>query len=590
MITMEEIIARLKEILGDDYDFGTPGSPNAAILQNILGAMNELRVPQSENEALLLLIYEKISGMVVDDELSTTSTNPVQNKVITEEINKIIEGLGAKRYGVAGIGQSASALTRIYDAVGMVAEVGTDGDNSAVRNDFDTAAPFMTRKCVGTWTLTEDGRSHFNVAAYLGDDNYTEDGSIGDYVAVEYPRSYYRFENGQLIISAFPFAGYKPFDVFCVDHNPENTIEHYYHPAYALAVKDGHAVSLPGLNNEQGTYYSLTTAARTYNNDDVKSNGNLMFAAYNFYEWALFTVEFANQNCQSIMQGNVNLRSNDSDTVTFFDEDRVLTNSYQAARVVGEYIAITPNGTAHTSVSYKATHKITSIIRCDADGTENPSGNYQLIGIEYVWGTIQYDTTGETTYALAARPYATGSANSVSTPSGSPVSNASGYYPCKYRHHENPFGNQYHSSADLFNQRMSDGGNYYLDWYYLPDCPEYTPSSSSKPDATDLASNKFKKLDIGTPTTNYVDGYIVNKKYSEEYPDIWIPKKTTQGSQSTYFCDYAYLVNSYSVRLARFGGSWYYGPFAGFSSVSAHIAPSYGLATFGGDLCFSRQG
>ena len=42
-----------------DNEFGTPGSPNAAILQNILGAQNELREPQSENEALLKAIYEK---------------------------------------------------------------------------------------------------------------------------------------------------------------------------------------------------------------------------------------------------------------------------------------------------------------------------------------------------------------------------------------------------------------------------------------------------------------------------------------------------------------------------------------------------
>ena len=46
----------------------------------------------------------------------------------------------------------------------------------------------------------------------------------------------------------------------------------------------------------------------------------------------------------------------------------------------------------------------------------------------------------------------------------------------------------------------------------------------------------------------------------------------------------AYLVNSNSVRLARFGGNWYNGPNAGFSNVNANNAPSNGNANYGGDL------
>ena len=57
---------KLKAMLGDYYRMGYPGSPNAAILQNMLGANNELRDPQSENEALLKLIYEDVIGEVYD--------------------------------------------------------------------------------------------------------------------------------------------------------------------------------------------------------------------------------------------------------------------------------------------------------------------------------------------------------------------------------------------------------------------------------------------------------------------------------------------------------------------------------------------
>lgn len=62
-MTTEE---KLKEMLGDYYEMGVPGSPNAAILQNMLGADNELRDPQSENETLLKLIYEDVIGAVYD--------------------------------------------------------------------------------------------------------------------------------------------------------------------------------------------------------------------------------------------------------------------------------------------------------------------------------------------------------------------------------------------------------------------------------------------------------------------------------------------------------------------------------------------
>ena len=55
-------------------DFGTPGSPNAAALQNILGASNILRVPQSENEELLQLIAQQTQTLI-------NTINEVKNTV-----------------------------------------------------------------------------------------------------------------------------------------------------------------------------------------------------------------------------------------------------------------------------------------------------------------------------------------------------------------------------------------------------------------------------------------------------------------------------------------------------------------------------
>ena len=78
-------------------DFETPQSRNEAILQNILGANNELLPPESRIETLLQLLLEELKGgsseVVVDNALSKTSTNPVQNKVISANLLPAIAGI-----------------------------------------------------------------------------------------------------------------------------------------------------------------------------------------------------------------------------------------------------------------------------------------------------------------------------------------------------------------------------------------------------------------------------------------------------------------------------------------------------------------
>lgn len=506
---------------------------------------------------------------------------------LREDINALRVEVDSKVYGVAGVGQEASALTRTHDAVGMVAQVGTDGDNSNVRNDFDNAGPWMRRKCVGRWVDGGD-RARFVVSAYLGDPWYTEDGSIGDYVAVECPRCFYRFnhETGALDITATPMQGFRAFDIFCHNHNQAETMPVFYAPAYFLGVKNSHAVSLPGLDDEQGQYKTLVDAAKTYDGTAV-SYAMLNPAAWFFYEWALFIVEFAVQNCQSVMMGCCALRSVNNDSCTFADSTHILTSNYYAARIAGEYVAIT-TATSHVSGDYKATHRIVSVVRCDENGDASASGTHQLIEVEDLGkGYFTYDTS--ITYYLAARPYPTGYCNSVSTPSGSPVSNSDGYHSCKYRWVENPWGNQYQTAHDLFNVREGTGDDdYYLEWYYCLKPWEYVPSATTQPDATALQGSEFVKLWVSTSHADYVDGYIKTKQYDHVYPDIWIPGVTKGTSSSTYFGDNATMVYSPLVRACRFCGSWHYASSAGLSFISANSAPSSHLAIWSANLFFAQ--
>ena len=510
---------------------------------------------------------------------------------LSSELAEIKDGLfqyiNAKKYGVSRIGQSASALTRLWDAVGMTAQVGTDGNNNSVVNDFDNAGPWKIRKCVGKW-YKEGDRAVFRPNAYYGDADYKEDGSMGDYVAVEYPLSYYYLEDGVLGISTFPHEGYRPFDIFCRNHNPQDVMPFYYAPAYALALdENNHAVSLPGYDNEQGNYYDLLTNARTYDGGALGGLAILMPMAYSFYIWALMTVEFAVQNTQSIMAGCSSLRHNGDDRVTMVDSTHFLTNNYQAGRVAGEYISIISTSTDINSYAHKASHKITAVLRCDENGNASASGTHQLLTVEDL-GRSYFDYSVGSEYRIAGRPYRNGDCAGVSTPSGSPVNNTNGYYPMKYRHKENAFGNQYSTVTDFFNKRVgTSDDDYYLEHYYLPNPENYTPSGSGKPDATDLATSAFKKI-LETPHNKYVNGYIKSMKYSEEYPDIWIPDETEGGSASTYFADYAFLVSSYAVRSVRLFGNWASGSYAGPSHFNGAYAPSTSTAYFGGDLFFTQ--
>ena len=505
---------------------------------------------------------------------------------VEDRVDAIEEAEGLHRYGVSGIGQSAAALTRLWDSVGMTAQVGTDGDNSSVINNFDDVTPFNRRKCVGSWTLI-DGRAVFHVHAYYGDDDYAEDGTMGDYVAVECPRAYYYFKDGVLGVSAHQYQGWRPFDIFCHNHDTEDTMPYAYLPAYALALKDGKAVSLPGLDNQQGSYYALMMAARTYADTAAGAKAFIQPMAVNFYEWALFTVEFATQNCQSIMQGCSGLRHNADDRATLRDDGKWLLSNYYDSRVVGEYVSIQEENIDINSGDYYASHRITSITRCDAEGNASSSGAYQLVETEDL-GLGRTYTVG-TAYRIAARPWRTGACNGVSTPSGSPVSNTNSYYPMKYRWRENVYANQNHTIADLFNKRVGTGDDdWILEWYYLLQPEDYTPTGSSKPDVTDLATDAFVKLGVETAHANYRNGYIKSKLFDEDYPDIWIPYETTGGSASTYYCDYTSLVHSSAVHAARLGGSWYNGATAGFSSLNGRYAPSAGDAYYGADLFFPQ--
>ena len=71
--------------------------------------------------------------------VGANSTQIATTAFVQAELQEL-ESHGAKRYGVSGIGLQTAALTRMYDAVGMRAEVGTNSIADHPVNDFDNAA------------------------------------------------------------------------------------------------------------------------------------------------------------------------------------------------------------------------------------------------------------------------------------------------------------------------------------------------------------------------------------------------------------------------------------------------------------------
>ena len=492
------------------------------------------------------------------------------------------------RFGVSGVGGSAAKLTRLWDSVGLT-EPTPGTDTTPCSSAFDAFAPFNRKKCVGNWVLdtaSASPKAKFNVRAYYGDADYAEDGSMGDYVAVEIEPFYY-FESGDMLgVSEHQFPGWHIHPV-CVDYDG-NVRQKTYIPCYAMGLKDGHAVSLPGVFNDNGSYVGLWQDAQTYNNEEVQQFAMLEPSAVDHYEWLLFTIEYATQNCQNIMQGAASLSGETSYKIASVPaaNQAVISGNYTGRFFAGETIFFGTDkwGSEKANGNYNC---LTAVQKCDEDGTLNNSGAYTLFTYD---GDDRSSKITAGTTAILCKPWKTGATagyapnlEAVNGHTGSPVSNSSGYYPMRYRWRENVYANQFMTAHDLADVRVDNGdGTYHLEWYYNAD-----PRKVTKPYNFGLSDLTEEKgwVKLGVQTTSYKDGYVKQLDAAPEYPHAKIPVNMG-GSASTYYCDYASLVYSNVVRAVRRRGYCLSGASDGFRYFGAHSAPSSASWYFGGQLYF----
>ena len=489
------------------------------------------------------------------------------------------------RFGVRGVGLSGAALTRLWDSIGKTATPSTD--TVAGSSDFDDYAPFNRRKCVGTWAAG-NGKAVFTVNAYEGDADYAEDGSMGDYVAVDVTPFYY-IEDGDIIgVSEQQFPGWKIHPV-CVDYDG-NIRPHTYLPVYALGKKSSKAVSLPGLHNERGDYATLWTAAQTYDADDISTFAMLEPSAVDHYEWLLMTIEFATQNMQSIMASASSMRVTADDKITAKPgANKIVISGSNKNYVVGQSIYI--GAGIWDQVNVELYNCVTAVEKCDANGVPDSNGEYLLITYD---GTDRSTSITINTTTVSSRPWITGSTagyahgvGAVLGHTGSPISNNNGLYPMRYRWRENVYGNQSMTAHDLADVRVDEGNEqYHVDWYYNADPRKITTPANFTQAILDDPTKGWEKLTVQTPVSSYVNGYIRNLEADERFPHVKVPTLTVGGSSTTFYCDCAWLVFTSVVRAVRRRGSVTDGAFDGPRYMTALDAVSNGYWYFGGELFF----
>lgn len=433
--------------------------------------------------------------------------------------------VGATFYGVEFTG-SPSAGTRTGAAADFVFTPGTD--TSAGQNDFDGVYPWagMRRCCC---TLNTDGTVTVN--AYKGQPGYIEDGTNGE-VLVEVPLFYVA---GMLDVnprvSAVPMPGFRAPRKF---RNSDGSLkQRCYLPAFPGSIgADGKLHSIAGaVSTGNKNISQFLAAARLWGEAYcINTSADFEVLAY------LMIVAYGTRNVQAKMRGVSNLyATNIAVTGALTSEAAVIVAKGQLE--VGNVISIGTGGEGETIARRRI---VTAIEAIDGD-TANVKAVFD--------GDAVTTTTDHKVWRIME---ATGTANSVISTCGSPVSNTDGKHSFVFYGVENPlYGNQWRMECDW---KLIDGVPYYCD-----DPTKYQWSST----------NDYIKLDtLALPG----EGWAKSFQADERVPQLQITKEVG-GSSSTYLADYFYI-NKSGTRIVLRGGDSGSGDRVGAFCVALHYDAS----------------
>lgn len=424
-----------------------------------------------------------------------------------------IKNAGFAIYGVEFTG-SPSAGTRTGAAADFVFTPGTD--TSAGQNDFDGVYPWagMRRCCC---TLNADGTVTVN--AYKGQPGYIEDGTNGE-VLVEVPLFYV---SGMLDVnprvSAVPMPGFRAPRKF---RNADGSLKQKcYLPAFPGSIgADGKLHSIAGVvSTGSRTISQFLAAARLWGETYcINTSADFEVLAY------LMIVVYGTRNVQSKINGCVSLYSTNI-AITGARTDEAAVTVAKGVLEVGNVISI---GTGAEDSSVASQRIVTAIEAIDGD-TANVKASFS--------GDAVTTTTDHKVWRIMQ---STGTANSVISTCGSPVSNSDGKHSFVFYGVENPlYGNQWRFECDW---KIVDGVP------YICNDTNYNWSSVEN----------YTKLDSLTLPN---EGWAKNLQADERFPWLQITKEVG-GSSGTYLADYFYI-NKSGTRIVRRGARSYSGGYAG---------------------------
>lgn len=409
---------------------------------------------------------------------------------------------GTAYYGVDFSG-STSAGTWTGAAAEFVFTPGTD--TSAGQNDFDGVYPWagMRRCCC---TLNADGTVTVN--AYKGQPGYIEDGTNGE-VLVEVPLFYV---SGMLDVnprvSAVPMPGFRAPKKF---QNADGSLKQKcYLPAFPGSIgADGKLHSIAGVvSTGNKTISQFLAAARLWGETYcIGTSADFEVLAY------LMIVAYGTRNVQAKMRGVSSLyATNIAVTGALTSEAAVIVAKGQLEP--GMVISI---GTGSENESVANRRIVTAIEAIEGD-TANVKASFT--------GEAVTTTTDHKIWRIMQ---STGTANSVISTCGSPVSNTDGKHSFVFYGVENPlYGNQWRFECDW---KIVDGVP------YICNDTNYNWSSVEN----------YTKLDSLTLPN---EGWAKNLQADERFPWLQITKEVG-GSSGTYLADYFWINKSGSRIVLR---------------------------------------
>lgn len=451
----------------------------------------------------------------------SATTIAVLKNYMDKRFTKLERGLGTGVYGVAWNKGSNPTLTRINDSVGMVANVGVDGE--VVQNDFDFAPIF------GEMAEVEDNLGNvfiripkFYIKKTDGPDFKTWQVSKVRYAGFYLPWCFWDFEKGEEL-------PYIDVGKYTTSLSPDNKLQ-----------------SVPGVPPLVGSG-STIVQFRDYAKANGKGYQQLDVHVVDVIRTLMF-IEFATLNIQSIMVGYTNCRYGAESDVAEISEsaaNRIIINSTSADSYrVGQTISI---GTIRYGTDICYGREITAI---ETYGANNKAIYFDGEPVDIAVGNF-----------LMNSGTVNGFSRKIASSSGSIENNTSGKYPCVWRGIENPFGNIW---------QFVDGIN-------ITDNQSWIAKN-----AEDYASNLF--TDPYEPLS-YINcdanGYAKELGFDHRNP---FAEFTTSvgGGASTYYSDYYY--QNTGQRIALFGGAWNYGSTAGLSDWHLYSASSSTHVRIGGRL------